>query len=97
MYWRLSREQFRGIADVDFSLSGIPNELDYIKMYCKRTKRLNLYNWDFYIAYNMFRLSGILQGIMGRYYDGTASNDYAFQQGKRPNQWLKRDGVKSKK
>ena len=32
---------------------------------------------DFYIAYNMFRLAGILQGIVGRVRDGTASNEHA--------------------
>jgi aminoglycoside phosphotransferase (APT) family kinase protein len=31
----------------------------------------------FYISYNMFRLAGILQGIVGRVRDGTASNAHA--------------------
>jgi aminoglycoside phosphotransferase (APT) family kinase protein len=32
---------------------------------------------DYYISYNMFRLAGILQGIVGRVRDGTASNAHA--------------------
>jgi aminoglycoside phosphotransferase (APT) family kinase protein len=34
-------------------------------------------NVDFYAAYNFFRLAGILQGIVGRVRDGTASNENA--------------------
>ena len=29
--------------------------------------------WNFYVIYNMFRLSAILQGIAGRVRDGTSS------------------------
>ena len=35
------------------------------------------------MAYNMFRLAGILQGIMGRVVDGTAANPNALESGKR--------------
>jgi len=52
-------------------------------MYCKRTGRSGIPNWDFYLAYNMFRLAGILQGIMGRVKDGTAASAHATAQGKR--------------
>ena len=40
-------------------------------------------HWDFYIAYNMFRLAGILQGIMKRYVDGTAASAHAADAGMR--------------
>lgn len=38
-------------------------------------------NW--YFAYNLFRLAGILQGIIGRIRDGTAANDKAIESVKR--------------
>ncbi|HEU5282901.1 MAG TPA: phosphotransferase family protein, partial [Burkholderiales bacterium] len=36
-----------------------------------------------YLAYNMFRLAAILQGIMGRVVDGTASSQHAIESGRR--------------
>ena len=38
-------------------------------------------DWDFYLAYNLFRLAGILQGIAKRVVDGTASSAQAKQAG----------------
>ena len=83
MYWRLTPGEFRGIAGVDHEQSGIPHEEQYVERYCQRTGRTSIENWDFYIAYNMFRLAGILQGIMGRVKDGTAASAHAVDQGKR--------------
>ena len=48
-------------------------------MYCRRTGRATRPNMDYYAAYNFFRLAGILQGIVGRVRDGTASNANAAQ------------------
>jgi len=75
--------EFRGIGGIDLKPLGIPSEAEYVQMYCKRTGRGEIPNWDFYLAYNMFRLAGILQGIMGRVKDGTAASAHAAEQGKR--------------
>ncbi len=83
MTWRLTPGEFRGIGGVDLKSLGIPTEDEYVEMYCKRTGREKIANWDFYLAYNMFRLAGILQGIMGRVKDGTAASAHAVEQGKR--------------
>ena len=83
MTWRLTPGQFRGMLGVDFKALGIPSEDEYVEMYCRRTNRTGIPNWDFYMAYNMFRLAGILQGIMGRVKDGTAASEHAHEQGKR--------------
>ena len=83
MTWRLTPGQFRGMNGIDFRSLGIPTEEDYVAAYCGRTGRDHIPNWDFYMAYNMFRLAGILQGIMGRVKDGTASSAHAMEQGKR--------------
>jgi aminoglycoside phosphotransferase (APT) family kinase protein len=83
MTWRLTQGQFRGMHGVDFTALGIPTEEQYVEAYCKRTGRTGIANWDFYMAYNMFRLAGILQGIMGRVKDGTAASAHAMEQGKR--------------
>ncbi|MFN0040945.1 MAG: phosphotransferase [Burkholderiales bacterium] len=83
MYWRLTPGEFRGIAGVDFKALGIPTEEEYVAEYCRRTGRSDIPNWDFYMAYNMFRLAGILQGIAKRAQDGTAASARAVEQGKR--------------
>ena len=83
MYWRLTPGEFRGISGTDHLESGIPSEEDYVSKYCERVGSNAIDHWDFYIAYNMFRLGGILQGIMGRVKDGTASSPHAVAQGKR--------------
>ena len=83
MTWRLTPGQFRGMMGVDFKALGIPTEQEYVAAYCRRTGRDGIPNWDFYMAYNMFRLAGILQGIMGRVKDGTAASAHAIEQGKR--------------
>src|SRR6478672_10890183 len=83
MYWRLQPEEFRGIGGLDLDSLGIPTEEQYVEMYCRRTGRARIEHWDYYLAYNMFRLAGILQGIMGRYLDGTAASEKALESGKR--------------
>ena len=85
MSWRLSPGEFRCIAGYDWKALGIPTEEEYVAAYFKRTGRepIDPRQWDFYMAYNMFRLAGILQGIMGRVVDGTAASQHAIESGKR--------------
>ena len=80
MSWRIPPGMFRGIAGLDLPALGIPTEREYIERYCQRTGRdpaAVLEHWEFYLAYNMFRLAAILQGIVKRVQDGTASNTQA--------------------
>ncbi len=72
MAWRLSPELFRGIAGVDLKSLGIPSEEAYVEAYCRRVGRPAAGHWRFYMAYNMFRLAAILQGIVGRARQGSA-------------------------
>ncbi len=83
MAWHISPGQFRGIAGLDHSALGLPTEQEYIDQYCQRTGRTQIENWDFYMAYNLFRLAGILQGIMKRVVDGTAASEQALAAGQR--------------
>ena len=81
--WHIPGGLFRGISELDLKSLGIPGESAYVKAYCKRTGRDRIDNWDFYIAYNMFRLAAILQGIQKRSLDGTAASERADDAGKR--------------
>ena len=83
MSWHIPPGQFRGIAGLDLKALGIPLEQEYIAAYCRRTGRAGIENWDFYLAYNLFRIAAILQGIMKRAVDGTAASQQAQDAGKR--------------
>lgn len=81
MSWHIPPGAFRGIGGLDVKALGIPTEDDYIALYCQRTgfttpDKLKA-DWNFYLAYNMFRLAAILQGIAKRVEAGTASSSQA--------------------
>lgn len=83
MSWHIPPGDFRGIGGLDLKALGIPSEKDYIAKYCERTgKTVRAEDFNFYLAYNMFRMAGILQGIMKRYVDGTAASEQALKNGK---------------
>jgi len=85
MSWHIPPGAFRGIGGLDVEALGIPSEPDYIRRYCARTGRDSasvdalVTDWNFYMAYNLFRIAGILQGIAKRVVDGTASSAQAKQ------------------
>ncbi|MCI3204759.1 MULTISPECIES: phosphotransferase [Pandoraea] len=83
MAWHVSPGVFRGIAGLDWPALGIPDDADYIRRYSERTGSVPPAQWDFYLAYNMFRIAAILQGIMKRVSDGTAASAQALDAGKR--------------
>ncbi len=85
MTWRLSPGQFRGLQGHDLAALGIPGEADYVAQYCRRTGRASIpaAEWEYYLAFNMFRLTAILQGIMARAMQGNAASQEAIDTGKR--------------
>ena len=85
MSWHIPPGAFRGIAGLDLDALGIPTEEIYLENYCKRTNRsgVNRSHWDFYLAYNLFRIAAILQGIKKRVVEGTAASAHAADAGSR--------------
>ena len=85
MSWHIPPGQFRGIAGLDLASLGIPPESEYVERYCERTGRASIdpVHWDFYMAYNLFRIAAILQGIRKRVADGTAASAHALDAGSR--------------
>lgn len=81
MAWHIPHGMSRGIGGIDVASLGIPSEDAYIRRYCDRTglatpEALKA-DWNFYMAYNMFRIAAILQGIAKRVEAGTASSAQA--------------------
>ncbi len=83
MTWHVDPAQFRGIDGLDLDALGIPDERRYVERYCERTGLAIRGDWNFYLAYNMFRIAAILQGIMKRVVDGTAASAQAVDAGRR--------------
>ncbi|WMY07084.1 phosphotransferase [Paraburkholderia phenoliruptrix] len=83
MAWHVDPARFRGIAGLDWAALGIPDEQHYVEQYCARTGFEIRGDWNFYLAYNMFRIAAILQGIMKRVVDGTAASAQALDAGRR--------------
>ena len=83
MSWHIPPGKFRGIAGLDLASLGIPPEPQYIASYCARCGRGAIENWDFYLAYNLFRIAAILQGVAKRALEGTASSAQAQDAGSR--------------
>ncbi len=85
MAWHIPPGHFRGIGGLDLAALGIPSEQDYIRKYCERTGLATpdelAADWNFYLAYNLFRLAAILQGIAKRVESGTASSAQAKASG----------------
>lgn len=81
MVWRIPPDLFRGFAGLDSPGSGIPSEQDYIRRYCERTGRSDVSDWTFYLAFSLFRVAAILQGVWRRGKDGQASAADALETG----------------
>jgi aminoglycoside phosphotransferase (APT) family kinase protein len=77
MVYRMPAGISTGLAGLDLASLNIPSESDYVAAYCRRTGREGIDNLDFYMAFNMFRLSAIVHGIKGRLARGTASSGHA--------------------
>ena len=81
-YHCISWKNIPQLADQKFcNENGIPTEEEYRNMYSRYTGKKLDQNWEFYTIFNIFKLAGILQGIMGRVRDGTAASKHAEDRG----------------
>jgi aminoglycoside phosphotransferase (APT) family kinase protein len=79
--YHLPPEALGRVETVDIDRSGLPSEADYVASYCRRTGRSGVPDWHFYVAFSMFRLASILQGVYARGLQGNAASTYALQRG----------------
>ncbi len=85
MTWRLPPGELIGLAGRDLAVLGIPGEAEYLARYCARTGRapVDARDWEYCMAFNMFRFAAILQGVMARALQGNAASDEALAAGRR--------------
>ena len=73
--WHSEAQSWGSLIGVDFASSGIPTEKEYVAAYCRRTGRDRIDNWNFYLAFGVFRLASISQGVYRRVLNGVAPSD----------------------
>lgn len=75
MQWSLpTGDTGRGLAGVDRTALGIPEDQAFIDAYCARMGLPGIDRFGFYLAFSFFRMASILQGVKRRALDGNASN-----------------------
>jgi aminoglycoside phosphotransferase (APT) family kinase protein len=77
MMYRMPPTIVAGLAAADIAALGIPTEADYLAAYCARTGQASMPGYDFYVAFNFFRIAAIFHGIKGRVIRGTAASAQA--------------------
>lgn len=77
MAYRTPPDIVAGLGGSDPRALGLPTESEYIAQYCARTGRSDILHWDFYVAFQFFRLAAIFHGIKGRVLRGNASSAQA--------------------
>jgi aminoglycoside phosphotransferase (APT) family kinase protein len=77
--------EFRGLGGVDAASHLIPSEAESVAEYCRLRDIAPVaqQDWTYYLAFCMFRLTGILQGVLARALQGNASSATALQAGRR--------------
>ena len=70
-----------GLAGLDRSALGIPDETALIEHYQALTRRSAIGDWPFVLAFSFFRLAAIAQGVAKRALQGNASNERAAEAG----------------
>lgn len=79
MPWRVTIPGMGSLQGIDFIESGIPGEPDYLAAYCRQAGRDDIPHWNFYLAFALFRVAVMAQGIVRRGGNGTPSSPAAAQ------------------
>jgi aminoglycoside phosphotransferase (APT) family kinase protein len=75
MSWHIPPHLWRGIGGLDLKALGIPSEVEYVDLYVQRTGFKDVKtHWNFYLAYNFFKIAAILHGIGQRVRQGNAAS-----------------------
>jgi aminoglycoside phosphotransferase (APT) family kinase protein len=75
-----------GFANVDFGKLGLPTENEYVATYCRRTGRRQIDHWNYYVAFSLYRLAAIAQGVYVRGLQGNSSNPESVKMSRSPRE-----------
>ena len=77
MGYRADTGHTGSFLEIDFAATGIPTEDEFVGRYCRLTGRDEIEHWTFYVAFALFRMAAIVQGVYKRGLDGIASSERA--------------------
>ena len=77
MSYRADTGHTGSFLEIDFAATGIPTEDEFVGRYCRLTGRDEIEHWTFYVAFALFRMAAIVQGVYKRGLDGIASSERA--------------------
>lgn len=83
MQWAIPADGSAGLSGLNLPKLGIPTLEEIVARYSERSGVAVAGTLDWYFAYNLFRLAGIVQGIKRRVLDGTASHSAAEEMANR--------------
>jgi aminoglycoside phosphotransferase (APT) family kinase protein len=75
-----------GFATADLAKLGLPTEEEYVAAYCHRTGRARIDHWNYYLAFSLFRLAAIAQGVYVRGLQGNSSNPESVKMSRAPRE-----------
>ena len=75
-----------GFATVDFRGLGLPTREETVAAYCRRTGRERIEHWNYYVAFSLFRLAAIAQGVYVRGLRGNSSNPDSVKMNRAPRE-----------
>jgi aminoglycoside phosphotransferase (APT) family kinase protein len=75
-----------GFANADFHKLGMPTEQEYVAAYCRRTGRAGIQHWNYYLAFSLYRLAAIAQGVYVRGLKGNSSNPDSVKMSRSPRE-----------
>jgi aminoglycoside phosphotransferase (APT) family kinase protein len=83
MYYRLqpTPEGSGGLAGIDLAALGIPDEREFIEIYCRFSGRERIADWPFFLSFAYFRMAAITQGVYARALQGNAADRRGIQYG----------------
>jgi aminoglycoside phosphotransferase (APT) family kinase protein len=79
LMYRMPPDIVAGLGGKNPKALSLPTEAEYVEAYCANTGRVGIPNYDFYIAFNFFRIAAIFHGIKGRVARGQASSAHAAE------------------
>lgn len=83
MMYRIPPDIVAGLAGADLAALNIPTESEYLDAYGKRTGPVPRQDYEFCVAFNLFRLAAIFHGIKGRVIRGTAASVQATERARK--------------
>jgi aminoglycoside phosphotransferase (APT) family kinase protein len=66
---------YAGFATLDLAAHGLRTEAEVLKIYCHRTGRASIENWNFYLGFALFRSAAIAEGVYARSLAGNAADE----------------------